>query len=58
MSPETFRQLLTALLHGATEAGLDVFFIHSELTLAGMQLIDGCRCDLIKVDESQEEPPY
>jgi hypothetical protein len=44
------------LLHGAAESGLDVFFIHQELSLAGMQLIDECRCDLAEIDETEDAP--
>jgi hypothetical protein len=54
MNPETFRTALRILLHGAAESGLDVFFIHSELSLAGMQLIDECRCDLAVVDDDDD----
>jgi hypothetical protein len=56
MSPETFRRALSALLQGAAESGLDLYFIHSELTLAGMQLIDNARCDLVECDEDEEAP--
>jgi hypothetical protein len=51
--------LLATLLRAAGESGLDVFYIHSELTLAGMQLVDECRCDLALADEEvNEEAPY
>jgi hypothetical protein len=56
MSPETFRQLLSALLRGAAESGLDVFFLHSEMSFAGMQLIDECRCDLVVCDDDEDDP--
>jgi hypothetical protein len=41
---------------GAAESGLDVFFIHSELSLTGMQLVDEARCDLIVCDEDEDDP--
>jgi hypothetical protein len=56
VNPETFRQALSALLRGAAESGLDVFFIHSEMSLAAMQLVDDARCDLAEVDEAEESP--
>jgi hypothetical protein len=58
MSADTFRVALQALLQGAAESGLDVFFIHSELTLAGMELIDNCRADLVEADDEDEPAPY
>jgi hypothetical protein len=56
VNPETFRTALQALLRGAAESGLDIFFIHSELSLAGMQLVDEARCDLIVCDDDEEDP--
>jgi hypothetical protein len=56
MSADTFRTALQALLRGAAESGLDVFFIHNELSLAGMQLVDECRVDLIVCDEDEDDP--
>jgi hypothetical protein len=54
MSADTFREALQALLRGAAESGLDVFFIHNELSLAGMQLVDECRVDLVVSDEEDD----
>jgi hypothetical protein len=51
MNPTTFRTALQALLQGAAESGLDPFFLHNELTLAGMQLVDSCRADLLSKDD-------
>jgi hypothetical protein len=56
MTANTFRTAPQALLKGAAESGLDVVFIHSELTLAGMALVDECRCDLVEVDEEVKAP--
>jgi hypothetical protein len=56
MSADTFRTALMALLRGAAESGLDVFFIHSELSLAGMQLVDEARCDLVMRDDDEDDP--
>jgi hypothetical protein len=56
MTADTFRTALQALLKGAAESGLDVFYLHSELTLAGMALVDECRCDLAEVDEAEKAP--
>jgi hypothetical protein len=56
MSKETFCAALAALVRGAAESGLDVFFLHSELTLAGMALVDDCRVDLAEIDETEESP--
>jgi hypothetical protein len=56
MNPDTFRTALRALLQGAAESGLDVFFLHSELTVAGMQLVDECRVDLIVCDDDEDDP--
>jgi hypothetical protein len=50
----TFRCQLQTLLQGAAESGLHIFFIHSELTLAGMQLVDECRVDLVVVDDEDD----
>jgi hypothetical protein len=58
VSAATFREALQALLRGAAESGLDVFFLHNELSLAGMQLVDECRCDLVECDEVDEVAPY
>jgi hypothetical protein len=56
MSPDTFRQLLSNLLQIAAESGLDVFFIHQELSLAGFALVDECLCDLADRDDPEPEP--
>jgi hypothetical protein len=58
VTPVTFRRQLSALLQGAAESGLDVFFLHSEITLAGMQLVDDCRCDLVAGDEDAGDAPF
>jgi hypothetical protein len=58
MSADSFRRLLADLLRAATESGLDCYFLHSELTLAGMQLIDNCRVDLVEVEEEGEKAPF
>jgi hypothetical protein len=58
VKPETFKLLLSTLLRTAAEGGLDCFYIHIELSLAGMALVDKCRVDLVEVDEAQEETPY
>jgi hypothetical protein len=50
MTPETFRQMLAALLQAAAESGLDIFLLHAELTQAGEQLLGDCRCDLVEID--------
>jgi hypothetical protein len=56
MPPETFRKQLSALLQGAAESGLDVFWLTNELAVASMALVYDCRCDLAEVDE--EPAPY
>jgi hypothetical protein len=38
--------------------GLDPFFLHSELSVAGMALIDECRTDLVQCEEADEVAPY
>jgi hypothetical protein len=58
MNLDAFCQLLVNLVRGAAESGFDVFFIHSELTLAGMQLVDECRVDLVVTDDGEGEAPY
>jgi hypothetical protein len=59
VNPETFRRQLSALLQGAAESGLDPFFLHGELSLAGMELLDNCRADLAEADEADDEvAPY
>jgi hypothetical protein len=44
------------LVREMVRESLDVFSIHSEISLAAMQLVDGARCDLVEVAEAEEAP--
>jgi hypothetical protein len=57
VNPDSFRAALRALLQGAAESGLDIFWLHSELSLVSMQLVDEARCDLVVCDEEEEHAP-
>jgi hypothetical protein len=53
MNTDDFRTALAALLRLGANSGLDIFWLHQELSLAGAQLIDDCRTDLVECDEGE-----
>ena len=55
MSERTFEALLSQLVQAALESGLDPFAVHRALSVAGMEAVDQCRCDL---DVCEGEPPF
>jgi hypothetical protein len=58
MTDSTFRIRLMALLNEYLEEGGDPFWVFSEMNVAGRQLTDQLRTDLVEVDEALEVPPY
>ena len=57
MTDSTFRIRLMALLNEFLAEGGDPFWAFGELNVAGTQLTDALRVDLVEVEEA-EEPPY
>jgi hypothetical protein len=51
MSADDFKTALNALLRLARHAGLDEYFLHSEMALAGMQLHDDHHADLCETED-------
>jgi hypothetical protein len=58
MTDSTFRIRLMALLNEFLAEGGDAQWLFGELNVAGTQLTDALRCDLVEIDEQVEEPPY
>jgi hypothetical protein len=58
MSETTFQALLSQLVRAALESGLDPFTVHRALSVAGMEAVGECRCDLTLYDEGGDEAPY
>jgi hypothetical protein len=58
MSEATFQALLSQLVRAALEGGLDPFALHRALSVASMEAVGECRCDLRVFDEGDGEPPF
>jgi hypothetical protein len=58
MSEATFTGLLSQLIRAALESGLDPFTVHRCLSVAGMEAVGECRCDLTLYDEGGDEAPF
>jgi hypothetical protein len=56
MSATTFERLLSELVRAALESGLDPFALHRALSVASMEAVGECRCDLTLYDEDGEPP--
>jgi hypothetical protein len=57
LNQRRFRQQLAHLLDRFLSDGGDPWWMNQELNLAGMQVLDDLRCDLIVLDEEGGEGP-
>jgi hypothetical protein len=55
MNEATFQALLGQLIRAALEGGLDPFALYRALSVASMEAVGECRCDL---DVCEQEPPF